>query len=299
MVVVPDFSGGAMENYGLITYREVELLHTQRVGHVYILRNGQDINVCRCHGYPLDDERGNKLVKSTSGLWFVMVYFDDILVFSKGKTEHLEYLLAIFEVLSQQQLYVNLKKCEFMTHSLVFLGYIISEDGIHVNLTKPITECLKGGNFIWMKEAQASFERIKAKMTEAPVLALPNFYKVFELDCDASGVGIGDLVWIRMSKERFQPGQNAKLKQRGDSPFRIIQCMGNNPYKVELPGHYGVSTTFDVKDLSPFHGENELNSRTSFFNKEGITPLASRTATKDLKTVVVLIRSNWVVLGCL
>ncbi|GJT07211.1 putative quercetin 3-O-methyltransferase 1 [Tanacetum coccineum] len=160
---------------------------------------------------------------------FVVVYFDDILIFSKGKTEHLEHLSTIFEVLSRQQLYVNLKKCEFMTHSLVFLGYVISEDGIHVDSSKvdaivswptptslheirsfhelasfyhrfirnfstlvsPITECFKGGNFIWTKEAQASFERIKAKMTESPVLALPNFEKVFELDCDASGVGIG------------------------------------------------------------------------------------------------------------
>ncbi|GJW89313.1 multiprotein-bridging factor 1a [Tanacetum coccineum] len=80
---------------------------------------------------------------------------------------------------------------------------------------------------------------------------------------------VGDLVWIHMSKERFPPRRNAKLKQRGDGPFRIMQCMGDNAYKVELPGHYGVSATFNVKDLSPFHGENELNSRTSFFQQGG------------------------------
>nr|GEW12206.1 hypothetical protein [Tanacetum cinerariifolium] len=121
----------------------------------------------------------NLVFKSFIGR-FVVVYFDDILVFSKGKTEQLEQLSAIFEVLSQQQLYVNLKKCEFMTNSLVFLGTLVS----------PITECLKRGNFIWTKVAQASFERIKARMTEALFLAFPNFEKVFELYCDASGVGI-------------------------------------------------------------------------------------------------------------
>ncbi|GJX86993.1 putative CCCH-type zinc finger family protein [Tanacetum coccineum] len=158
--------------------------------------------------------------------WFVVIYFDDILVFSKGTTEHLEHLRQNFEVLSNQKLYVNLKKCEFMTHCLVFLDYVISNEGIHVDTNKidaitswptpatihkvrsfhglqrffqnfssivsPITECLKGGVFKWTCEAQSSFELINIKMAKAPVIALPNFKKVFELDCDASGCGLGE-----------------------------------------------------------------------------------------------------------
>ena len=75
----------------------------------------------------------------------------------------------------------------------------------------------------------------------------------------------GDLVWVHLSKERFPPGRHAKLKQRGDGPFKIVKCMGDNAYKVELPGEYGVTATFNVKDLHPYYGENELNSRTSSF----------------------------------
>lgn len=55
-----------------------------------------------------------------------MVYFDDILIFSKHKEEHLEYIRSVFELLKENKLYLNLKKCKFLTFVLVFFSFMIS-----------------------------------------------------------------------------------------------------------------------------------------------------------------------------
>ena len=58
----------------------------------------------------------------------------------------------------------------------------------------PLINCLKRKSFVWTDEAQESFKLLKRKLTKAPIFALPNFYKIFELNCNALGVGIGGVL---------------------------------------------------------------------------------------------------------
>ncbi|XP_065874792.1 uncharacterized protein [Euphorbia lathyris] len=161
---------------------------------------------------------------------FVVVYFDDILIYSKSEAEHIEHVKVVLDVLREQKLYANLSKCSFWMEKVVFLGFIVSAQGVSVDIEKvkaiqewptpnsvtevrsfhglasfyrrfvknfstiaaPLTEVIKKNvGFKWGKAQEDAFEMLKARLTSAPVLALPNFDKSFEIECDASGVGIG------------------------------------------------------------------------------------------------------------
>ena len=159
---------------------------------------------------------------------FVVVYFNDILIFSTTLEEHLAHLREVLIALRKEKLFAK-HKCEFGASEVLFLGYVVSSTGLRVDPQKveavaswptptmisevrsfhglasfyrrfihnfsdimaPITDCMKGVSFAWTAEALVAFSTIKDKLTSAPILVLPDFDSPFELHCDASKLGIG------------------------------------------------------------------------------------------------------------
>ncbi|KAK1595955.1 hypothetical protein QYE76_059202 [Lolium multiflorum] len=119
-------------------------------------------------------------------------------------------------------------------------------------IQRQIQDLLAKGNYMKKQEQPyksmyfAKLHRLNAKKKE----------RVFEE---------GDLVWIHLRKERFPQERNSKLKPRGDGPFKVLKRINNNAYVIDIPtSKYLVSNTFNVSDLSPYHGdEEEQESRTT------------------------------------
>jgi hypothetical protein len=161
---------------------------------------------------------------------FIVVFIDDILVFSRTMEEHEEHLRLVLEKLRSNQLYAKFSKCEFWLTEVAFLGHIISAGGVSVDpgrvkdvlnwmppttiseirsflglagyyrpfikdfskIAKPMTKLLeKNKAFEWTKECQASFDELKKQLTSSPILVLPELTKKFDIYCDASRQGLG------------------------------------------------------------------------------------------------------------
>ncbi|KAM6574978.1 uncharacterized protein LOC115696576 [Cannabis sativa] len=70
----------------------------------------------------------------------------------------------------------------------------------------------------------------------------------------------GDLVWLHMTKERFPAQRRSKLLARGDCPFQVLERINDNAYRLDLPGEYNVSVTFNVFNLNPFDASEDLGT---------------------------------------
>ncbi|KAG8478649.1 hypothetical protein CXB51_028449 [Gossypium anomalum] len=131
---------------------------------------------------------------------FVVVFIDDILIYSKDEIEHAEHLRIVLQPLRDKQLYAKFSKSEFWLQEVGFLGHIVSGDAGYyrrfVNgfsiIAAPMTRLLrKDVKFEWTEECQQSFEELKKLLTEAPVLVQPESGKEFVVYSDASLNGLG------------------------------------------------------------------------------------------------------------
>ncbi|GJY68135.1 putative reverse transcriptase domain-containing protein [Tanacetum coccineum] len=149
---------------------------------------------------------------------FVIVFIDDILIYSKDEKEHEEHLKAILELLKKEKLYAKFSKCEFWilktpTEIRQFLGlagyYRRFIEGFS-KIAKPMTKLTqKGIKFDWGEKEENAFQLIKQKLCSAPILALPEGSEGFVVYCDASHKGLGAVL---MQREKVIAYASRQLK---------------------------------------------------------------------------------------
>nr|GFB39247.1 putative reverse transcriptase domain-containing protein [Tanacetum cinerariifolium] len=169
---------------------------------------------------------------------FVIVFIDDILIYSKEEKEHEEHLKAILELLKKEELYAKFSKCEFWIPKVQFLGHVIDSEGIHVDPAKiesdekeheehlrQILKLLKKEElyakfskyefwipkikFEWVDKQEAAFQLLKQKLCSAPILALPEGSEDFIVYYDASNKGLGAVL---MQREKVISYASRQLK---------------------------------------------------------------------------------------
>ena len=161
---------------------------------------------------------------------FVLVYLDDILIFSRSPEEHEQHLRVVLDLLRKENFYAKLSKCEFNKPELQFLGHIVGRNGIKMDpqktavidawpqprdlhqlrsfiglatyfrrfvqgyskLVSPLTDLLRGKTqWLWSDKCEQAFQDTKLALTSHPVLVMPDYSKPFEVVCDASVTGLG------------------------------------------------------------------------------------------------------------
>ncbi|XP_070046930.1 uncharacterized protein [Nicotiana tomentosiformis] len=151
----------------------------------------------------------------------IIVFIDDILVYSKSKDKHAEHLRIALQTLKENELYAKFSKCEFWLQLVALLGHVVSSEGIKVDpqkikavknwprpttpteirsfleLAVPLTKLTqKAVKFQWSDACEQSFQELKKRLTTAPVLTLPTGSGGFTVYCDVSRVGLGCVLML-------------------------------------------------------------------------------------------------------
>ncbi|GJU68907.1 putative reverse transcriptase domain-containing protein [Tanacetum coccineum] len=232
---------------------------------------------------------------------FVIVFIDDILIYSKDEREHEEHLKAILELLKEEKLYAKFSKCEFWIPKVQFLGHVIDSRGIHVDpakiesikdwaspktpteirqflglagyyrrfiegfskIAKSMTKLTqKGIKFDWGEKEENAFQLIKQKLCSAPILALPEGSEDFVVYCDASHKGLGAVL---MQREKVIAYASRQLKVHEKNYTTHDLELGSVVFALKIWRHYLYGTRCTVftdhKSLQHILDQKELNMR--------------------------------------
>jgi hypothetical protein len=232
---------------------------------------------------------------------FVVVFIDDILVYSQNEQEHEEHLRKVLQRLRDFQLYAKLSKCEFWISEVLFLGHIINREGLAVDpkkvtaildwkapkdvrgiksfigmagyyrrfiegfskISRPMTSLLaKKVEFKWTPACQESFEMLKQKLTTAPVLILPDVHKTFSVYCNDAYTGLG-CVLMQEGRVVAYSSRQFKIHEKNYPTHDLELAVVVHALKTWRHYLYGQKCDIytDHKSLKYIFTQSELNMR--------------------------------------
>ncbi|KAL0559143.1 hypothetical protein IC582_003733 [Cucumis melo] len=232
---------------------------------------------------------------------FVIVFIDDILIYSKTEAEHAEHLRIVLQTLRDNKLYAKFSKCEFWLKQVSFLGHVVSKAGVSVDPAKieavtgwnrpstvsevrsflglagyyrrfvenfsriatPLTQLTrKGAPFVWSKACEDSFQNLKQKLVTAPVLTVPDGSSSFVIYSDASKKGLG---CVLMQQGKVVAYASRQLKSHEQNyPTHDLE-LAAVVFALKIWRHYlygeKIQIFTDHKILKYFFTQKELNMR--------------------------------------
>ncbi|KAL4037959.1 hypothetical protein IC575_001562 [Cucumis melo] len=232
---------------------------------------------------------------------FVIVFIDDILIYSKTEAEHEEHLHQVLETLRANKLYAKFSKCEFWLRKVTFLGHVVSSEGVSVDPAKieavtnwtrpstvseirsflglagyyrrfvedfsriasPLTQLTrKGTPFVWSPACEKSFQELKQKLVTAPVLTVPDGSGNFVIYSDASKKGLG-CVLMQQGKVVAYASRQLKIHEQ-NYPTHDLE-LAAVVFALKIWRHYlygeKIQIYTDHKSLKYFFTQKELNMR--------------------------------------
>ena len=230
---------------------------------------------------------------------FVIVFIDDILIYSQNKEEHEQHLRLILELLKTEKLYAKFSKCEFWIREVHFLGHIVNKEGIRVDpakieaikkweapktpteirqflglagyyrrfianfskIAQPLTTLTqKDKKFVWGEKQGEAFQLLKHKLCNAPILALPEGTDNFVVYCDASHQGLG---CVLMQKDKVIAYASRQLKIHEKNYTTHDLEFGAVVFVLKIWRHYlyGTKCTIFTDHKSLQHDQKMLNMR--------------------------------------